>query len=267
MVLPVAQSLGGLSEMVVYGAGICLVGLVLLGVAARMPQPAYRVLTRDPLSVRDLSMQDGPIEVKGTAIAEDDQTVESPFTETACLAYEYEAQELKSSGQSSYWETLDEGSQSVPFILEDESGRVRVDPAGATLELEDHTLRVSGGDEPPARIQQYIRETDEVERDTGSVDLLVTELDYGDDQRFIERRLDVGETAHIYGGVEPRQSGEWGSGLVDVVVTADETTDTYVISDSSEWRVAYHAGKRALVPAVSGVLAVLIGLVVIVGSL
>lgn len=267
MVLQTGQFLGGLSEGVVYGVGLCLVGVVLLGVAVRMPQPAYRVLTRDPLSVRDLSMHDGAVELRGAAVPDDGQTVETPFTETACLAYEYEAQELKSSGQSSYWETLDEGGQSAPFVLEDETGRVRVDPEGATLELDDHTLRVSGGDELPARIQQYIRETGEVERDTGSVDLLVTEIDYGDDQRFIERRLDAGETAHIYGGVEPRQGGEWGSALADVVVTADETTGTYVISDSSEWRVAYHAGRRALVPAISGVLALGLGLVVIVASL
>jgi len=266
MLLQTGQFLG-LSQGVFYGAGLCLVGVVLLGVAVRMPQPAYRILTRDPLSVRDLSMQDGAVELRGTAVAHEGQAVESPFTETACLAYEYEAQELKSSGQSSYWETLDEGGQAVPFVLEDGTGRVRVDPEGATLELDDHSLRVTGGDEPPERIQQYIRETDEVERDTGSVDLLVTELDYGDDQRFIERRLDMGETAHIYGGVEPRQGGEWGSGLADVVVTADEQTGTYVISDSAEWRVAYHAGKRALVPAISGVLAFALGLVVIAVSL
>jgi len=243
-----------------YGGLLCAVGLVLLGIGLRKPQPAIRVLRRDPLSVGDLSTQAGAVEVRGPATVDDGRTVETPFTQTRCLAYEYEVQELQSSGQHSHWETLDEGGAAVPFVLEDETGRVRVDPTGATLAFEEHTLRVRPGDELPERVERFVREREGVDRETGSIDLLITEIDHGDDQRFVERRLDVGETAHIYGGVEQGEGGEWGSSLVGVRITGDDRTGTYVISDSTERRVAWHAGKRALAPIALGLAALCVGI-------
>lgn len=226
---------------------VALVGVLALWRAYREFRPVYHILTNDPVPVRDLPPRSGPVEVRGTARRTDEgETVTTPFTESRCLAYEYEAQEYQSSGQHSHWKTLDEGGERVPFLVEDDTGLVRVDPAGAELHFEEHSLKIDGGTELPARIAEYVRETDEVDPQDKSIDLVVTELDYGNDQRFVERRLDVGERVYVYGSVERGPGGEWGSGLVDALVSDGTDLPEFVISDTSERGTAWRIAKGAL---------------------
>jgi len=219
----------------------------------------YHILTNDPVSVRDLPTRSGPVEVEGRAQPADEAgTVHTPFTDTDCLAYEYEAQEYQSQGQHSAWKTLDEGGESASFLVEDDTGAVRVDPAGAELHLDDHTIEVSPGEEPPERVAQYIRQTEDVDPQDGSIDLVVTELNLGNRQRFVERRLDVGEDVYVYGTVGPAPGGEWGSRLVDARIEAGPELPEFVISDTSERGTAWRIGKRAVGVTAIG-LAILLG--------
>jgi len=223
------------------------VGLLVCWRAYREVRKVYHILANDPVPVRELPQRSGPVEVQGTAgRAEDHGTVHTPFTQSNCLAFEYETQEYRSSGKSSHWKTLDEGSAWVPFLVEDDTGLVRVDPDGAELHFEEQSVTLDGGQEPPERIADYIAETDDVDPQDGSIDLVVTELDYGNDQRFIERRLDVGEDVYVYGNVGPAPGGEWGSRLVDAVVRDGPDLPAFVISDGSERETAWRIGKGAL---------------------
>jgi len=250
-------------------AGAVAVGGVLaLRQAYRELRPVYHILTNDPVPVRDLPTRDGPVEVQGTArLSEDHGTVHTPFTESNCLAFEYETQEYRSSGKSSYWKTLDKGGAWVPFLVEDDTGAVRVDPEGAELHFEEHSVRIDGGQEPPERIAEYIAGTEDVDPQDRSIDLVVTELDYGNDQRFIERRLDVGENAYVYGSVGPAPGGEWGSRLVDAEVRDDPALPAFVVSDSSERGTAWRIGKGALGWVAVGLAMVGIPLVFLVAAL
>lgn len=232
--------------VVAVGGPLSLVGAVVLYWGTTRLRPVYHILRDDPLDIRDLPLHSGPAEVEGAARPEDGQTVRGPFTQTECLAYEYEVQELQSSGQNSYWKTLDEGVASVPFRVEDDTGMVRVDHERAALQLEDHSLRVKGGEEPPDRIAQYISETEAVDPQQKTMNLLVTEIDYGNDQRFIERRLDIGEKVHVYGDVERAPAGDWGSRLVDARLTSGGKAGTLVVSDSSERGTAWYIARVPL---------------------
>jgi hypothetical protein len=226
---------------------VALVGILALWQASRKLRPVYHILANDPVPVRDLPHRSGPTEVRGTARPSDDHgTVHTPFTETDCLAFEYETQEYQSQGQHSAWKTLDEGGAWVPFLVEDDTGAVRVDPEGAELHFEEHSVKVSGGDEPPARIAEYIAATDDVDPQTKSIDLVVTELDYGNDQRFVERRLDVGESVYVYGDVGRAPAGEWGSRLVDAELRDGPDLPAFVVSDTSERGTAWRIAKGAL---------------------
>jgi len=240
------------------GLVLLALGLVGLDRSATGLRPAVRILREEPVEIRELPTHDGPVEIRGTATPADGKGVEAPFSETMCLAAEYEVLEHRSSGKSSHWKSLDEGAMAAPFLVEDDTRRVRVDPRGATLHLEADTLQVDGGSEPPPRIAQYIRENEAIDHQNKSVDLLVTELEYGNDQRFVERRLHAGETAHIYGSVAPADGGEWGSSLVGAVVT-DSDAAALVVSDTSERWTAWHVGKRWLLIALGSVLALLAG--------
>jgi hypothetical protein len=253
---------------VLFGGVFVAVGLFVLGNGVREFRTVYHVLTNDPVSVRELPNRSGPVEIEGTvAIPDGDDPVRSRFTDTECLAYEYEAQEYRSSGKSGSWRTLDEGGERVPFLVEDDTGAVRVDPEGADLRLEGHTTRVDGGEEPPERIARYVASTDAVDTQDESMDLVVAELNYGHDQRFVERRLDPGEEVYVYGTTREASGGGWGSRLVDAAVEDGDSVPEFVVSDTSERGTAWRIGKRAvsmvafgLVFAGVGTVAVVLGL-------
>ena len=239
------------------GLGFLLVlfGGASLAYGAWRLRPVYHILTNDPIAVRDLVYHSGPAEIEGTAVPTDSgTTVRAPFTDTACLAYEYEVQEYRSSGQSSYWETLEEGESAAQFLVEDDTGTVQVDPADAELHFDSHTTEVPRGEEPPESIARYINQSEAVDaQHDRSLDLVVTELTIGNDQRFVERRLDVDESVHVYGDVERAPAGEWGSGLVDALLTRGEEAGILVISDTSERGTAWRLAKGPLFWTVAGV--------------
>lgn len=243
-----------------YGGILLLVGGLVFVYGIRQLRPVYHILTNDPVPVQELVYRDGPTETEGTATTTDEgETVRGPFSGIDCLACEYKVQELRSSGQSHHWKTLEEGVVAVPFLLDDETGTVRVEPAGATLAFEKQVVTVSGGDKPPETIANYIRQSEAVEtQHDETIDLVVTELTVGNDQRFIERRLDVDESVYVYGDVERAPTGEWGRDLVDAVLTHG-ATETMVISDTSERGTAWRLGKRPLAWTVGGLVVLLPG--------
>ena len=214
----------------------------LLFVGGRELRTVYHILRNDPLPVRDLHGRRGPVEIEGRAVEGDDGTVEAPFTGSRCLAYTYEVEELRSSGKSESWQTLDTGMDGVDFVVDDGTGRVLVNPDGADIHLESHSVTVPAGTELPDRLAEYVAATDAVDPQDRTVNLLVTELNVGNRQRFTERRLDVGEDVYIYGLARKGPAVEWGSNLVDALVGDGEGTPVFVISDTDErgtaWRIA-----------------------------
>jgi hypothetical protein len=142
---------------------------------------------------------DGPVEVEGTATPSDG-TIESPLTKTPCLAYEYEIEELQSSGKNSSWNTLDEGRGTVPFRLEDETASVRVDSEGATLALStDATAEVGGGEPEPERVREFLETESDLDSQNTSFDLGPLSLATGNDRKYHERRLDPDSEAYVLG--------------------------------------------------------------------
>lgn len=87
-----------------------------------------RLIADTPTSrVRSVAM--GVAELAG--IAREKQPLVSPLTGAGCLYYHYTVEEERSSGKSKEWVTVDQGESSQPFYLEDETGRIMVDPEGA----------------------------------------------------------------------------------------------------------------------------------------
>lgn len=234
--------------------------VVFLSLGARELRPAYHVFRNDPIPVRDLHGRSGPVEIEGRAEPDEEAgTVTAPFSGAECLAYEYEAEELRSTGKSSSWHTLDSGAGGVDFVVADDTGRVPVDPDGADLRLGETTLRVSPGEELPAHLEAYVAATEDVEKQDGAVDLLVTELHLGNEQRFVERRLDVGESVYVYGQSRRGPATEWGSDLVDAVVGDGRGAPVFVISDTDERATAWRYVRSGLVRTVVGLLALSFG--------
>jgi len=251
MVLPQLVALGILAV----GGYFCYTG-------GRRLTTVFHILRDDPLPVRDLHGHRGPVEIEGRAVEGDDGTVVAPFTGSRCLAYTYEVEELRQSGKTQSWETLDTGMDGVDFVVDDGSGRVVVNPEGAAIHLESHSVTIPPHTELPERIAQYVAANENVDPQDGVVDLKVTQFKLGNKQRFTERRLDLGETVYVYGQARRGPSIEWGSNLVDALVGDGDGTPVFVISDTDErgtaWRIARGGLWRAgvgllLVATVAGV--------------
>ena len=254
---------------------VALMGLVFVAVGGyfvyrggRELRTVYHIFRNDPRPIRDVDGYTGPVEVEGRAMVDDGAgTVTAPFTGRECLAYTFEVEELRSSGKHSNWHTLDEGTDGVSFLVEDDTGGVSVEPAGADLRLSRDRITVSPGEQPPEPIRSYITATDDVEAQDTTLDLVLTELSIGNRQRFTERRLDVGKSVYVYGQASRGETPEWGSQRVDAVIGDGPDAPVFVISDTCDrgtaLRYAFGGTSQCLVGAAFlaiGVFLVLIGL-------
>jgi E3 Ubiquitin ligase len=91
-----------------------------------------RLILDTPFSkIRSASM--GTVEVNGLAIGP--YTIVSPISQHACYFYRTQAWEWKQSGKNKQWVQVADEAVHVPFFVDDNSGRVLVDPRGAELDL------------------------------------------------------------------------------------------------------------------------------------
>jgi len=102
----------------------------------------FRLLEDTPLEpVRGLAM--GLVHVRGKATGPGFLT--SPLTHTPCYWYEAVVERWEAMGTSSHgWNPLRKDEQARHFYLEDGSGRVLVNPAGAELDLPQNLLMEIG---------------------------------------------------------------------------------------------------------------------------
>lgn len=226
-----------------------LVGLALAGWGLRQCWFAVRIARTDPTSIR--SVGSGPVEIAGTARVLDRQ-VRGPFTGTPCLACEYEVQELQHSGKHSYWDDVARGSGRVPFLVEDDTASMVVEPDGATLSLRAETTRVRGDERPPERIRQFIEDRPDVDSEERSIDVLGLEIDVGADRKYVERRLDPGETVHVYGEAVSDPSATNAVGSIGRVIRAGNRAPFFRITDGSEHDAARRLAWRGVPAALAG---------------
>jgi hypothetical protein len=114
----------------VFGAVVAVVSIVFL----RRGLDAFwrlRTITDTP-TARIRSAPQGYVELRGRVVANGD-LVTAPLTRIACVWYRYKVQERRGSGRNTRWVTLDQGQADRPFLLEDETGRCLVEPAGADI--------------------------------------------------------------------------------------------------------------------------------------
>ena len=235
---------------------------------------AYRIYADEPLSVLE-TVTDGPVEVSGTVQPADD-VLESPFTETPCVLYEYAVEEKRTRTQSTgktttthtEWVEIDSGRRAVPFRLADDTGSVLVDPAGADLRLSSVSpIRVRGGEAPPEPIAQFVRENEDVSDENRSVGIGPLEFATGRDRRYRERRLDVGGTVHVLGTARFDTSASRAAGDVNAVVGAAEPSSDgvlawardrlfgppFLLSDTTPAQTALRVAGSGLVAVLAGV--------------
>jgi hypothetical protein len=204
---------GELLAVVAFGGA----GLVAVWWGAVNVRDGFEMWSHEPVDAAAVRHESGVVEVAGTATSLHD-TVTAPYSDEDCLAYEYERKERRDDlhdedDNTSEWRTVDSGEDSVPFLVEDDSGRVPVDPDGANVSMD--------------------------ERDYSS----------GTRTKQIEGRLDVGETVHVFG----HKHTDAGGVLADEPVhVGDGDEVNYRIADTSEGRAVFRLFAKGTGAVVSG---------------
>ncbi|OIB56494.1 GIDE domain-containing protein [Natrialba sp. SSL1] len=170
-----ATALGGIA---IGGGFYLLAGGVVAAVTS------YRLRQEGPTAIG--GVDDGLITVSGTVIPTTDSetsggthtstnTLTTPLTGTIAVWYQLTATDADTATPSSFIarlssllatrlrigtanETQQLECDHVPFVLEDDTGQIRVDPAHAAVALESTTTRVRASETPPDRLAAWLRD-------------------------------------------------------------------------------------------------------------
>jgi hypothetical protein len=110
--------------------GICA-GLYFFFNGFRVLQRRHLVLNTPVSKIRGAAM--GMVEISGLAAGP--HTIVAPITARPCYFYRTIAWEWKSQGRSRAWVKVASECVHVPFFLDDNTGKVLIDPSGAELDL------------------------------------------------------------------------------------------------------------------------------------
>jgi E3 ubiquitin ligase len=108
------------------GAGVCLFFR-----GFRVLQRKRLILNTPTSKIRSASM--GLVEISGLAVGQ--KTLSAPITGVPCYYYRTVAWQPKQSGKNEEWVIVAEETLHVPFYLDDNTGRVLIDPQGAEMDI------------------------------------------------------------------------------------------------------------------------------------
>jgi hypothetical protein len=102
------------------------------------------------------SAAQGYVELSGRARALPGAPIISALTHRPCCWFEYRVQERTVSRREG-WRTIDEGTSDAIFALDDDTGRVVIDPAGAQVAAVPRTVWYGNeSDEPPPALRSWM---------------------------------------------------------------------------------------------------------------
>lgn len=222
------------------------------------------------------TVETGRVQVSGTVRASTD-SLEAPLSGRDAVCYELTvARDLfedestpndDSSGtggstdlfSSAFRETIPVDDVRTTFVLEDETGRVAVDPTDAALRLETETTTVvPGGDRPAGSLLRYLVRETEYEPTEHRERYRETRIEPGDELSVIgvarpERTVEsVDEAAVTVRGNSDDHESHAGSGRTSAIESRSTTLPTitngdslaeFVVASGCERRVERHFGR------------------------
>lgn len=210
-------------------------------------------LVRDTPTSKVRSLAVGVAEVKGEAEPVGEPLV-SPLTHREACMYSLHVERHDPDDEGSDWDTVLRLSDQVPFRVDDGTGKARVEPQGADLEIEvEAEVRVDDGEEPPAALGEWaeaegmVDAADPPDREGagGWLEDRVDSLSAGRaeahlvrsdarDRRYRERVLGVGESAYVFGGARRREDADAAENERNLVLREHAGTGRFLVSDKSE---------------------------------
>jgi hypothetical protein len=144
------------------------------------------------------NLHSGPVEVFGKAEASGN-TLLSPWGNEKCIYYEFHVEIVVSDGESSKWETYVKDKKFVPFLINDNTGRVIVNPNTIEFDLhKDHVFKSSLFKEAPSELQQLLK-TRYGKKTKGKI--------FNKTMRFTESTIHPYEKVYVFGNASKQEDG------------------------------------------------------------
>lgn len=232
--------------LVLFGLAV-VVGPFLMLLGGRKLRQAFRIFTNDPVGAGDAHLEDGIVEVEGTAQTFE-ETLTGKYTDKTALAQSWKRERKQEREQddgstSTKWVKHKSGSDAVPFLVADETGEVVVDAGSASISIPMRQLK-----EHPGMFKRRNRERNRRYRD-------------------YEGRIEPGDDVHVYGQV--RNTAQEADPLTDdpaYIGDGDEVSN-FLVSKGSELRTVFRQSLFGLLIFVMGAAFVPIGTVMFLFAL
>jgi hypothetical protein len=212
-----------------FGLVFVIVGLYVANQGRKSRARSGRIADTETTPVGGL--QPGTVEIKGTAHpAGGASPMESPITEADALATHVEIEKYRSNGQGGgSWRTIHEEEATVPIIVDDGSGEVRVElPRKGQLNLDAIRTKVGGGEKPPEPIRRFVEEEAAIDEATRHE---IGPLSLGERRRYSEGVIEPGEDVYVLGKAREEQA-DWGERKY--VIDEPTPAGDFILSDRSE---------------------------------
>lgn len=239
-------------DSLVAGAVLIGLGILLLFKSSRGNYQA-RLAVRLPVS-RCGEVQEGFIKTTGRAVGT--ANITSPLLGLPCLVSQVDVEAYEGSGDDAGWKPVHRGTESVPFHVEDETGRVWADPSNAEFflqtDVEYSTLKkwkpkpghlVKFGERELTREMLEERVRNFYERRT------MTEARQKK-LRFTEKNLMVGDTVTVVGPAYATLPGQTGAG--EIKIHRVHPDDPFVIGDGATSELVARMRKQVWWMRVAG---------------
>lgn len=149
----------------------------------------------------------------------------SPFTKKKCVYYSVNIEELRSTGKSSTWVQVYLSVYIKPFYVQDDTGKILIDPKDATFEPSQTFTEQSGfGKDPSKSVMDYLKDNN-----------IKFEGFFGMNKkmRFTEKAIFEGDEVYVMGEAMP--SGKMSSvSHENIVIGKKRRNGFYYISSNSE---------------------------------
>ena len=210
-----------------------------------------RLMENTPTSkCRSVAM--GLCEVAGRATGE--KTIPSLIGRLPCYCTQILIERYEKRGKSHRWVTVHERQDGVPFFLEDNTGRVLVEPTGAELDIPPELEYNDGSTSALLGMTlERLKASGHSSRDVSSLFYsycAANGISAMGTMRFTERNLGPGDPAFVLGSAEERR------GVQDeherVVVRKGKHHPWFFIAESSEKELLKKMGRSTLLHIFGG---------------
>lgn len=226
-------------------------------------------------TVRSLAV--GTAEVEGEALPAD-EPVEAPLSGDEAALVETEVEAYRNTGDDRYWETVGRYRHPARFLLDDGTGRVRVDPAGADLRCEAaEEVERDAGEAPPDALADLVGEV-QVEEGAGAASrapgplegLAAKVVGQGDPRdhlvasgdsrrRYVERVVEPGSRTYVLGYVRRRDEADSARNEENLVLGEPPRRGVFVVSEGSEEEIRSRSRTQVLAYLATGLVAFPLG--------